>query len=137
MAKLFKEGQNRIQDLGRLIIASTPEMVDSVNALILVDRRFTIENISEQLLIFMNTAHVIVHDELGFSGVSFCWFPKLLTPEHKENGFLLPHLWGGLRKENYVVKHRFSNNEPELKRQSMEWKYIDSRVKESLRNSTQ
>ena len=48
--KLFKEGQNSIQDEdrpGRLRMKSMSKMVDSVNALILVDWRVTIENISE------------------------------------------------------------------------------------------
>ena len=38
--KLFKEGQNSIQDEerpGKITLVSTPEMVDSVNALILAD----------------------------------------------------------------------------------------------------
>ena len=46
--KLFKEGWNSIQDEGRPTIASTFEMVNSVNALIFADKRVTIEDISEQ-----------------------------------------------------------------------------------------
>ena len=51
-AKLFKESRNSIKDedrLARNTMASTPEMVDSVNALILTNRKVTIEDISEQL----------------------------------------------------------------------------------------
>ena len=44
----------------------TPEMVDSVNALILSDRRVSIEDISEQLAISVDTAHKIMHDALVF-----------------------------------------------------------------------
>ena len=51
-AKLCKEDRNSIQDEDRSnmsTIASTPEMVDSVYALILSDRRVTAEDISELL----------------------------------------------------------------------------------------
>ena len=54
MFKSFKEGQNIIQNEDRsrkFEIASTPEMVDSVNGLILFERKVTVEDISEQLKI--------------------------------------------------------------------------------------
>ena len=41
---------------------STPEMVDSVNEFILAVRSVTIEDISEQLGISVDTAHKIMHD---------------------------------------------------------------------------
>ena len=55
--------------LGRPTMPSTPEMVDSVNALILFDRRVTKEDISE-LEISLSTTHKIMHDDLAFSNVS-------------------------------------------------------------------
>ena len=61
-AKLFKEGQNSIQGedrLSRSTLMSIPEMVDSVNALILTDRKVTIEDSSKQLGIFMDTPQKI------------------------------------------------------------------------------
>ena len=73
-AKLFKEGQNSIQDKDRPTMVSTPEMVDSVNAPILADRRVTIKDISKQLRIFVGTAHKIVHDDIVFSKVN-CRLP--------------------------------------------------------------
>ena len=51
-AKLFKEGQNYIQDedsSGRLTMSSIPVMMDSDNALILANIRVTIVDISVQL----------------------------------------------------------------------------------------
>ena len=47
-----------------LQMVSTPEMVDSVNALILAARSVTIKDISEQLRISVGSAHKIVHDNL-------------------------------------------------------------------------
>ena len=58
-------------------------MVDSFNALILANRRVTIEDISELMEISMATAHKIVHDDLCFSKVTCCWVPKMLMTEHK------------------------------------------------------
>ena len=84
-AKLFKEAQNSIQDEDRPvmpIMTGAPEMVDSVNEIILVDGTVTIEDISEQLEISVGTAHKIRHDDLVFLKVSCCWIPQMLIPEH-------------------------------------------------------
>ena len=54
----------------RPTMASTPEMVDSVNVLILPNRGVTVENISEQLGIYVGSALKFVHDDLAFSKVS-------------------------------------------------------------------
>ena len=72
---MFKIGWNSVQDKDRpdrLPMACTPEMVYSLNAVILVDGRVTIEDILEQLGIPVGTAHKIVHDDLALSGVSCC-----------------------------------------------------------------
>ena len=52
---LFKEHQNSIQDEHRPKIVRTPEMVDSVYALILADKKVRMEDISEQLGISVGT----------------------------------------------------------------------------------
>ena len=78
-AKLFKDGRLSIEDEdkpGRPTMASTPEMVDSVNALILADSNVTIEDISEQLGISVGTAHKIVHVDLSFYKVGCRWVPR-------------------------------------------------------------
>ena len=41
LAKSFKDGQNSIQNEGKLTMTNTLEMVDSVKTLILTDRRVT------------------------------------------------------------------------------------------------
>ena len=51
-------------------MTNTPEMIESVNAFILADRRLTIEDISEHLGNSVGTAHKILHDDLGFIKVS-------------------------------------------------------------------
>ena len=49
-----------------LAIVSTPEMVDSVNGLILNDRKVRKEVISVKMGISLATVHKIVHDDLTF-----------------------------------------------------------------------
>ena len=55
------------------VLMSTLEMVDSVNVLILVNRRVTIEEISEKLGISVSITQKIVHDDLTFSKVNCLW----------------------------------------------------------------
>ncbi len=52
-------------------IASTPEMVDSVNVLVLADRRVTIEDIYNCQYLYK-----IVHDDLAFLRSVIVGFPK-------------------------------------------------------------
>ena len=69
-------------------MASTPEMVDSVNTLILTDRRDIVEDISKQLEISVGTAHKIVHDDLDFSKViCHCISPKSPTAARKRGNY--------------------------------------------------
>ena len=73
---VFKEGWNSIQDenrSGKFKMATTSKIVNSVNPLILADRRVIIEGVSELQGISVGTAHKIVHDDLAFSKVSCCW----------------------------------------------------------------
>ena len=54
-----------------LTMANTPEMVESVNELILAERRVKTEDISDQQEISVDTANKIGHDDLAFSEVSY------------------------------------------------------------------
>ena len=90
-AELYLKGLNSIQDEGSLskpTMVSPPELVDSVNALILADRKFTIGVISEHLRISVSKVDTIVHNYRAFSNVSCCWMsPKtmqglILQQEH-------------------------------------------------------
>ena len=63
-------------------MASTPEMVDSVNVLILADRSLIVEDVSEQLGISVGTMHKSIYDDLSFSKVSCCSVPKMMRPVH-------------------------------------------------------
>ena len=100
--KLFKESWNSIQDEVRPVkptMVSPPEMLDSVNALILADRRIRIEDISEQLEISASTAHKIVHDD--FSKVSCHWVSQCKTSYCSKNSGNHQLFW--LRKECHIL----------------------------------
>ena len=58
---------------GSVTMSSTPEMVDSVNVLNLIDRRIAIEDIYVQLTI--GAEHKIVLDDLHFLRLVFVEFP--------------------------------------------------------------
>ena len=60
---LFKDAQNSIQNEN---MPGRPTMVDSVNMLLLADKRVKTEDISESLGIYVGTVHKIVHDDLAF-----------------------------------------------------------------------
>ena len=79
-AKLLKEGRNNIPDEdkpGRPKMVSTPEIVDSDNALNLTIRRVTIENISQQLVFFSGFMMT-----LAFLKRSGHWFHQDNTKPH-------------------------------------------------------
>ena len=83
--KLFKK--SRVEIAFRMktghTMPNSPGMVDSVNSLIFLDRRVTVEDIFEQQGISKSTAYSIVHDDLAFLKVSCCWVLKMLILEHK------------------------------------------------------
>jgi len=86
-AKAFKEGRTDTADeecRGRPADISTPEMIKEVEKLVLADRRATIDDIAEGLVVSHGTAHKIVHATLEFNKVSARWVPKMLTDVHKQ-----------------------------------------------------
>ena len=86
-AVLFEEGRNGISDedrLGSFPMASRPKIVDSVNAHISADRKITIEDISEQPEISVDTTHKIVSDGLDFSNINGGWVPQNVDARAQE-----------------------------------------------------
>ena len=68
-------------------MANRPEMVDSVNALILTDKRVTMEDIPEQLEISKDTTHKIMYDDLDFSQFSYwCVYQDNARPHCTTSG---------------------------------------------------
>ena len=115
--------------LGRPSTSTTDEKLEEARAIILTDRRVTIEEIALQLGISQGMAYSLVHDILGFHKVAR-WVPRHLTEEHKHNG---QHICTSLLERYSREGDNFLNRivtgdetwvhhyEPETKRQSMQW----------------
>jgi hypothetical protein len=85
---MFKTDRKSAMDAkrsGRPSTSTAGEKREEVRAIILHDRRVTIDEIASQLGISQVSACSLVHDNLGFHKVSARWVPKHLTEEHKRN----------------------------------------------------
>jgi acyl dehydratase len=59
----------------------TPESIAAAEAILMDNRRVTVNEIAAKLNIFHGSAHHIIHDVLKFRKVSARWVPRHLTPE--------------------------------------------------------
>ena len=85
---MFKNGRTSVMDAersGRPSTSTTDEKLEEARAIILTDRRVTVEEIALQLGISQGTAYSLVHDNLGFHKVAARWVPRHLTEEHNRN----------------------------------------------------
>ena len=110
-------------------MVSSPEMLDSVNVLILANRRVRTESISVQLEISASTAHKIVHDD--FSKVSCHWVSQCKTSYCSKNSGNHQLFWLGKEchilltvqftpVKEFVWETKFSNNN-KVKSIVMKW----------------
>jgi histone-lysine N-methyltransferase SETMAR len=121
--------------LGRPSTSTTGEKQEEARAIILADRRVSIEEIVSQLGISQGSACSLVHDSLGFRKVSARWVPKLLTEEHKRNRpdvccrLLERYNREGDNFLNRIItgdENWIRHDKPETKRQSIQWKHTSS-----------
>jgi hypothetical protein len=66
-------------------MSTTEENTERVHAMILDNRRVTIDEVAYHLLISHGSVHEIVHSHLGFHKVCARCVPKQLTEEHRCN----------------------------------------------------
>jgi len=74
-AKLFKEGRRSVEDEDRPERPTEvryPELMKSVNGLVLSNRRVTVDDIAWTLSLSFGTAYKIVHDDIGYCKVNHC-----------------------------------------------------------------
>ena len=120
----------------------SPEVIKSINDLIQSNRRVIVNDIARTLSLSVETAHKIVHDDLGYSKVSCWWVPKMLTAEHKQRRVELSQCFCHYEKDgNEFLKKMVTcdktsvwHYEPESKWQSMEWKHVGSLVKKKFKS---
>jgi len=121
--------------LERPSTSTTDEKLEEARAIILADRRVTIEEIALQLGISQGTDYSLVHDIFGFHKVAARWVPRHLTEEHKRNRqHICSSLLGRYNREGDNILNRIITGDetwvhhykPETKRQSMQWKHPSS-----------
>lgn len=80
----FKRGRTSLEDdprSGRPKTATSPEMVDKVHDLVLIDRRLKASKIAETVGISKERVLYILHKELHMRKLLARWVPRLLTIE--------------------------------------------------------
>ena len=129
----FKEGRSECSDVqrpGRPAAVSTDEMTERIQALVHEDRRITIDQIARELDISHGTAWKIINEKLGMRKVTSRWIPHLLSEKQKVKRMLVAsqHL-RRFRRDPAVLNRIVASDEswahswePELKRQSAEWR---------------
>ena len=134
----FKRGRESLEDdprSGRPSTATTQENIDRIHQMVMSDRRLTISHLANVISISRERVENILNNELGMSKVSARWVPRLLTPDQKLTRLVMSE--ANLARfeadpdrffERFLTQdecwvHHF---EPEIKRQSMQWKHSTS-----------
>ena len=134
----FKCGRQSTEDehrSGRPSDTCTEETINSVQDMILKDRRVTIKYVAECLKLSSGTTHHIIADVLGYNKVCARWVPRMLTVEimrvrmqTSNRNLELYRADPDKFLRRYVTMdetwaHHF---DPETKQQSMQWKHPTS-----------
>ena len=105
--------------------------------LIRANRRITVEEVAGRLNVSVGSAYSLIHDSLKFSKVCDMWVPKELTEDHKRKRLdicsrhLARYREEGDNFQQQIVtgdETWIHHYEPEIKRQSMQWKHPSSRI---------
>lgn len=129
----FQDGRTNCSDLqrdGRPVSVITEEKINDVRALIQQDRRITVDQMATELDISHGTAWHIVTENLGMKKLCTRWIPHVLTEEQKNKRMLVSsqHLRRFRRDPSFLNRIVAADEswahswEPELKRQSAEWR---------------
>ncbi|XP_049815555.1 histone-lysine N-methyltransferase SETMAR-like [Schistocerca nitens] len=82
----FRSGQTSLNDeerSGRPSLTDKPGITSEVEALVVEDRRITIEAIAEKVRISHGSVFNMLHDVLNMKKIAACWVPRQLTPIQK------------------------------------------------------
>lgn len=135
--KRFLDGRVSLKDDkrdGRPISARTPEMIEKVRDFVANDRNASLKMMEEALNIGKETIRLILHEDLGKTKVCAKFVPHTLTGEQKS--FRVNHskeVVAAARNDQNFLKSIVTGDEtwcfqydPEIKRQSAEWKSKNS-----------
>jgi len=129
----FQSGDGSIEDAtssGRPPSACVEESVNKVRDLMANDRRWTCTEIAENLDLSKSSVHRILTDHLGMRKLSARWVPHNLTSDQKANRVRISRqlLRRHQQEEDFldrvvaIDETWVRSYEPELKRQSAEWR---------------
>lgn len=134
----LKRGRQSTEDehrSGRPVEACTDENIESVQDMILRDRRLTINHVAECLKLSNGTIHHIISEILGYNKVCARWVPRMLTFEIKqvrlqtsrENLELYRADPAKFHRRYVTMDETWAHHfDPESKQQSMQWKHPTS-----------
>ncbi|GFU28880.1 uncharacterized protein TNCV_470151 [Trichonephila clavipes] len=92
MAQRFLEERKLLENdagPGQAHRVIAPEIIAEVNALVLDNRRITMDEIHRLLGIREGTTHTIMHQDLNFRKICAQWVPNQLTAEQHNNRITL------------------------------------------------
>lgn len=144
--KAFNEGRQNVTDMPRSGHPTvSEENVQNVNALVLADRNSTIRQLANDTRLAPSTVLKILKKHLQMRKIASRWVPHDLTEEHKWLRYdaSRTHLEryrregeGFLRRIITIDETWARAYEPQLKRQSNEWRHHGSPRKVTVRNTT-
>jgi histone-lysine N-methyltransferase SETMAR len=134
----FQHGRESLEDdphTGRPVDVTTEEMCRKVEDFIMMNRRVTVIEIANEMMISVGSVEKIIHDKLGMSKVCARWVPRMLTTEMKQNRVECSRevltcmqadfddFYSRLVTGDETWIHHW---DPESKQESMQWKHHGS-----------
>ena len=144
--KRFKKGRESVRDderRGRTKEVNTPELIGQIKNFMDKDRRVSIETISAQFDVSVGTVHTIIREELKMRKICAKFVPRALREELKERRCHNSKKMIELTNSDPVVLDVLVTcdeswiycYDPEIKRQSSQWKHADSPRPKKARQS--
>ena len=146
--KRFKEGRESVRDdekCGRSKEVNTPELIGQIKNFMDKDRRVSIETISAQFDVSVGTVHTIIRKELKMQKICVKFVPRMLREDQKER-----HCHNSREIVKLINSHLTVLDalvtcheswiycyDPEIKRQSSQWKHTGSpRPKKAIQSKS-
>ena len=147
--KRFKESRESARDnerCGRSKEVRTPELIGQIKDFMDKDRRVPMKTINAQFDVRVGTVHTIIREELKMQKICAKFVPRVLREDQKERRYLDSREMVELINSDPAVLDALVTydeswiycSDPVTKRQSSQWKHIDSprRKKASQSKST-
>lgn len=134
----FKRGRKSIETAtkpGRPVEATSNDISEAVEKLVMADRRVKVREIAEELGVSKDSVDRILRYNLGMSKVAARWVPKMLSPVQKadrveissQNLAIIDNDEKGFYRCLVTVDETWLHHyDPESKQQSKQWKHFDS-----------